>query len=129
MKLARNYASEPRVHEAMRGGISAEDFDWPLPHIYEGDGFSALVGREYCGGRKSDPLRWHISVRGPGRIPTWEELVEIGHQLRPGVFFVVMVPPRSWWLNVHEHVLHLWQVNDDALVEEARANAMRHAPT
>lgn len=92
-------------------------------------GLAAIVSREPCGGRVTDPARWHISMRGPGRVPTWEELSLGAHALRPGVFFVSMVPPKSWWLNLHPDVLHLWETADAALVEEARVNAQGDQPS
>jgi hypothetical protein len=75
--------------------------------------------------------RWHISVRNArdGRVPTWDELAFTGHSIRPGVAFALGVPPRSWWINVHEHVLHLWQLKDDALLEQWRSEAQGHTPT
>lgn len=93
------------------------------------EGLVAFVGREYCGGREKDPLRWHISVRGEGTTPTWAQLAEAAHAIRPGVHFVLMVPPKSLWMNVHEDVLHLWETDDPALVNEARTNAAGHTPT
>ncbi len=106
---------------------------WPewetLPQVYQGVGFQAFVGREQCGGLPTSPLRWHISLRGPGRIPTWGETVEVAHQLRPGVPSAIGVPPCSLWLNLHPHVLRLWEVADDALLEEWRVNARGDTPT
>jgi hypothetical protein len=89
----------------------------PLPHAYERGPLFALVSRDLVA--KGD-ARWHVSVRygepgANGRVPTWDELVDAGHALRPGVAFVVGVPPRSWWINVHPHVLHLWETRDPHL--------------
>lgn len=127
IKLSRAYDLEPRTHAAMK---SAGWPDWaPLPHVYLGHGFEALVGREHCGGRLTDPLRWHISVQGPSRVPSWEEMVDIAHNVRPGVPFVISVPPRSMWMNVHPHVLHLWETGDVALIEEWKVNARGDTPT
>jgi hypothetical protein len=64
-----------------------------------------------------------------GRIPSWEEMVNAAHELRPGVVFVIGVPPRSWWMSVHPHVLHLHETRDAALIAEFQANAMSHAPS
>jgi hypothetical protein len=86
-------------------------------------GLYALLAREYCGGRRTDPLRWHISVSSQIRVPNWEEMAEAAHAIRPGVHFVIMVPPKSWWMSVHPNVLHLWQTDDQPLIEEARVNA------
>lgn len=95
----------------------------PLPLAYACGGLRALVGREPVGLGESEDLRWHISVNGanrvPARVPTWRELVDAAHALRPGIVFVVGVPPRSWWLAEIEsgrYVLHLWEVHDENLV-------------
>ncbi|HEY3021854.1 MAG TPA: hypothetical protein VGJ32_16765 [Solirubrobacteraceae bacterium] len=103
--------------------------DVPPPRAYGNGVLRAFVGREPMVGTDPDDLRWHISVSGPSRIPTWEELVDAAHALRPGVVFVVGVPPRSWWMSVHPHVLHLWETRDDGLVAEFRANARGDTPT
>lgn len=127
MKLARNHAAEPETHAAMRAAGWPDAL--PMPQVYEGHGMYALVGREHCGGAFTDPLRWHVSVRGPGRVPTWAELVEVAHSVRPGVPFVVSVPPRSLWLNLHPHVLHLWETGDEALIREWKVNARGDVPS
>lgn len=50
----------------------------------------------------------HLSVSRERRLPTWGDLVRardaLGYQDR---CFVQLVPPRSHWLNVHSHTLHL----------------------
>lgn len=85
-------------------------------------GLTALMGREPIA---RDDTRWHISVRygdpgENGRIPTWDELVATAHELRPGVAFSVGIPPRSWWLNHHPHVLHLYETRDPHLLAQFR---------
>jgi hypothetical protein len=109
-----------------------EASDQPLPLVYmTPGGLVALVSREDFGG---GDMRWHISVRfgDPGingRVPTWEEMVDAAHSLRPGIVFVIGVPPRSWWMSVHPDVLHLHEVRDPALVEQYRANALGSVPS
>jgi hypothetical protein len=104
------------------------------PRAYRNpNGLTALVGREPLGINGSD-WRWHISVRygdpgHNGRVPSWEELVTAAHELRPGVCFVVGVPPRSWWMSVHPDVLHLHETRDEALIEQYRTNARGDVPT
>lgn len=95
---------------------------------------TALVGREPFGDPKDPDMRWHISVRfgdpgRDGRVPSWEEVVRTAHELRPGVVFVLGVPPLSWWMSVHPHVLHLIETRDEPLVESYRANARGDQPT
>jgi hypothetical protein len=97
------------------------------------NGLTAAMGREPYG-HGNDDVRWHISVRygDPGingRVPTWEEIVQTAHELRPGVPFVVGVPPRSWWMNVHPDVLHLVETRDQALIESWRDERQGHAVT
>jgi hypothetical protein len=108
--------------------------DEPMPEAWHHrDGRTALVGREPMEADGSD-RRWHISVRYgdpgiDGRVPSWDELVATAHELRPGIVFVVGIPPRSWWINVHPHVLHMWEVRDEALVASWRAERRGHEPT
>jgi hypothetical protein len=103
----------------------------PPKAYYHPAGLSALVGREPF---SDDDWRWHISVRfgNPGvdgRVPNWEEMVNAAHELRPGVVFVMGVPPRSWWMNVHPHVLHMHETRDELLIDQYRANAGGHTPS
>ena len=94
--------------------------DAEVPRCYHhACGLTALMGREPIA---RDDIRWHISLRygDPGvngRIPNWDELVRTAHDLRPGIPFSVGIPPRSWWMNVHPHVLHLYETRDPHMVE------------
>jgi hypothetical protein len=104
----------------------------PVPRVFQhNDGRTALLGWEPYA---KDDWRWHISVRHgdpgvDGRIPSWEELVNTAHELRPGVCFVIGIPPRSFWMNVHPHVLHLVQTKDEPMIENWRNNAKADRPT
>ena len=89
----------------------------PLPRAFRKGPLTALVGREPVGPERLD-FRWHISLSASGRVPSWEELSAAAHELRPGVAFAVGVPPQSWWINVHRHTLHLWELRDEALLEQ-----------
>lgn len=103
----------------------------PAPVVYTKGSLEALMGREPIGPDQAnlEDLRWHISVRGPKRVPTWQELVRAAHELRPGVVFCVPMPPRTWWLNVHEHVLHLWEIRDPNLENQWRSESLGQEPT
>ena len=96
------------------------------PQAFERGALLALVGREPV---VDGDWRWHVSVSCSDRLPRWGELVDAAHTLRPGVVFVVGVPPRSWWLNLHPYVLHLWETTDAHLVSEWRSNASGDEPT
>jgi hypothetical protein len=87
----------------------------------------ALVGYEPAD--DDDPPRWHMSVAHEDRIPTWDELVDAAHALRPGVPFCVGLPPKSWWLNYDERVLHLWEIRDEPLVEGWRKVGLQREDT
>ena len=104
----------------------------PVPRVFtHNDGRVAMLGREPYA---KDDWRWHISLRSgipgrDGRPPTWDELVDTAHALRPGVPFVVGIPPRSFWMNIHPHVLHMVETKDQAMLEQWRHNAMGQQPT
>jgi len=105
---------------------TAHGIDAPVPKTFRSGLLMALVGFEPV--VKGD-LRWHISVSHRDRVPSWEEMVEAAHDLRPGVAFVIGVPPRSWWVNVHPHCLHLWETKDLNLIAEWKRNARGDQPT
>jgi hypothetical protein len=124
------------MHDGWRQMVLTPDFlqTWeqnmgttPAPRAYaHRDGRLALMGREPVA---VEDVRWHLSIRwadpktNAGRVPTWEEMVNTVHDLRPGVAFVVGIPPASWWLNVHPDVLHAWETRDPYLVAQWRAEA------
>jgi hypothetical protein len=90
---------------------------------------AAIVSRDPISQNGKSDLRWHISLQHRDRVPTWEELSRAAHELRPGVVFAAGVPPRSWWINIHPHVLHLWEIHDDNLAAQWRFERMGHEPT
>lgn len=104
----------------------------PPPVVWRnGTDLQAMMGREPVGPDKEalEDLRWHISITGPDRVPTWGEMVEAAHSLRPGVVFCVPMPPRHWWINVHPDALHLWQIDDKNLEAQWRSEALGQVPT
>jgi hypothetical protein len=98
----------------------------PAPIAHESGPLRAFVGREPVA---EGDHRWHISVARGDRLPTWDEIVISAHDLRPGVPFAVPVPPRSWWVNVHRFVLHMWEVKDPHLVNMWRQESRGDRPT
>lgn len=86
---------------------------------------------DWPGGEPPRAMRsgWHIALAHRDRIPVWEELAACAHDLRPGVPFALGVPPRSWWINVHPHVLHLWELRDWPLIEQWKAERRGDRPT
>lgn len=91
--------------------------------------YHVLRSRDNIGTAVMPDWRWHISVSGESAVPRWADLVAIGHHLRPGICFVVGVPPRSWWINVHEFCLHLYESKDENLMAQWKSEAQGHTPT
>jgi hypothetical protein len=126
MAWLRDAAWEERTRDTLRKAGMAEA-DLPTAHVEPDAQLYALVARETWEG-ESEP-RWHISIQRRGRIPSWSEVARAAHELRPGVGFVVSIPPKSLWMNLHPHVLHLQEVRDPGLVAQWRANARGDQPT
>jgi hypothetical protein len=105
---------------------AANGEDSTRPKMWQRGPVRALVGREMW---RDGTTRWHISVSCEDRVPSWEELVQAAHDVRPGVAFTMGVPPRTWWMNAHPHVLHLWESRDEGLIDEWRQNAQGHKPS
>lgn len=102
--------------------------------------WGALNGENYCVLQSRDELgpgdhRWHLSVsnerhlRAGHEVPLWRDFVAIVHQLRPGVPFVIGIPPRNQWMNKNPNVLHALETHDHALIEMWRLNAAAVAGT
>jgi hypothetical protein len=117
------------IRRAEDAGISRNVGGWVVRH--DGREFSVLRSRDNIAADGGPPdWRWHISVAGRDlRPPPWELLVAVGHQLRPGVVFVVGVPPRSWWINEHPGCLHLWEMRDPALEAQWREEGRGDQPS
>ena len=88
--------------------------------------FHVLTSRDEI---EDGDVRWHLSISGERNVPPWDVMVAIAHEARPGVCFVIGVPPRSWWMNVHPHVLHLWELKDGPLLDQWKAEAQGHVPS
>jgi hypothetical protein len=100
---------------------------------FNGERYRVLQSRDPLGKLPdgTPDLRWHLSVSwlGGGSVPPWDALVAIAHAVRPGVPFIVAVPPRSMWMNVHPGVLHLVETKDANLIEQWRFEAQGHEPS
>lgn len=118
-------AAEMAADEAYVASMEVFDL-WGAPLS---ERLHAMVGRENIGAEGEPDWRWHVSVSAQQDVPGWADLVAVAHRLRPGVPFVVGVPPRSWWINVHPHVLHLWETADDHLIRQWRREARGDAPS
>lgn len=50
----------------------------------------------------------HLSFSRRGRLPSWPDLVSARDELGYGErVFVQMLPPKTFWLNVHPYCLHM----------------------
>lgn len=95
----------------------------------KGRDFSVFLTRDDLGASIPD-WRWHLSIAGLDmKVPPWDTLVAVAHDIRPGVAFVVGVPPKSWWINVHPGTLHLHEVKDLNLIANWRAQRRADTPT
>jgi len=64
-------------------------------------------------------LWFHVSVSHRDRIPKWEELVAVKEwSLGSEAWAYEVLAPRSRWININPHVLHLW----------SPANGLRRLP-
>lgn len=62
--------------------------------------------------------RWHMSISHPKRLPSWEEIKDARKAtLPPNIFLCVLFPPEEFWLNIHDYCMHLWQIEDEKLIE------------
>lgn len=55
----------------------------------------------------------HISVSAPDRYPSWDELASARDKFGgPDRRMMMLFPPRSEYVNVHQTTLHLWEVSE-----------------
>jgi hypothetical protein len=60
-------------------------------------------------------IGWHLSISCPTRYPTWEEIKAARYDLIPDKVTMVMVlPPKSEYVNVHPNCFHLYQEKGEA---------------
>lgn len=103
---------------------------WNVQH--KGRTFSVLMTRDdqTSGTNRLPDWRWHISIAGRDlQVPDWDTLASVAHEVRPGVPFVLGVPPKSWWINVHPGTLHMWETTDTNLIESWRLQRRGDTPS
>lgn len=73
------------------------------------NGLRAIVDTTMIDGKE-----WrHLSVSRRSRTPSHDDMVEAARAfLDPEKVTLNIFPPRSEWVNVHNHCLHLWQPLD-----------------
>jgi hypothetical protein len=85
----------------------------PGPFLAYGHIHSSL--RVICSARvEADGKRWmHVSASRPSRLPSWEDMrlvkdTFIGRERKA----IQIMPPENEYVNLHQHVLHLWSCLD-----------------
>lgn len=132
--MIRNVQNRPDRAEALatqlQGGAQRVQ-SWDVD-LDDGEAATVILALETISTTREVPdARWHLSVAGSTRVLTWAELVEVAHRFRPGIMFAIALPPRTMWLNLHEHCLHLWQMRDPTLERQfaAEGRAARSVPS
>jgi hypothetical protein len=70
---------------------------------------TVIVAREPLG--PNGALRWHLSISHPERYPSYDEIAAARYGLIPDRAYMVMIlPPRSAYVNLHQHTMHLHEV-------------------
>lgn len=83
--------------------------------VWQNDGGVYRMGE--CSIILSGPIErrdigWHFSIAHPSRHPTWEEQKAARYALVPdNIHMVSIMPPRSEFVNQHEHCFHWWEAN------------------
>lgn len=58
--------------------------------------------------------RWHLSISHKERYPTWDEIREARYNFVPDAVTMAMIlPPRSEYVNLHDHCFHLHQIEGE----------------
>lgn len=101
---------------------------------WKGEEWCCIMGRENHGTATTPDLRWHISLsmtkhQGTNDVPIWRDFVALVHHLRPGVPFVIGIPPANMWMNLNPNVLHAWETRDETLIRHWRDGAALVAGT
>jgi len=53
----------------------------------------------------------HISFSRNDRLPTWDEVKYIREKYAdPEKFYVMVLPPKQYYVNSHQFCFHLWEV-------------------
>lgn len=69
-------------------------------------------------GDGGDAFGWeHVSVSLPHRCPTWAEMCKVKAMFwSPEDAVMQLHPPRSSYVDVHPHCLHLWRPTEQAIL-------------
>jgi hypothetical protein len=76
--------------------------------------------------KEADGRRWvHVSLSRPSRLPSWEDVRKvkdafIGRERKA----LQILPPQAEYVNIHNHVLHLWHCLDGDGLPDFRVEGM-----
>ena len=75
----------------------------------------AILSRDQIG----DGFLWHLSVSGPNRLPSWDELKSAKYRLLHEDIPMVLIFPRraAPYVNLHEFTLHLYESTEKGIDE------------
>lgn len=103
----------------------------PGVRLFQVGSCAVLVSRdvlETASGIVTGDARWHLSISHPRRNPMWDEIGDARDALVPAdVVMCVPFPPRAWWLSIHPHCFHLWEIKDPTLVGQWRGDGQQAA--
>jgi hypothetical protein len=91
--------------------------DFPAANARCFEGTNPRTGRELTVLVSQDAGRWHLSISSPSTNPSWEDITEARYRfLSAEAFMVMCLPPKEFYVNVHQHCFHLWETQDIHLV-------------
>lgn len=95
-----------------------KDITDKMPNVADTPGLEEMV-KVYRLGKcliilgRSEEVGWHISISGPNRYPTWDEVSHARYTLIPDdINMAMMLPKKQDYVNVHDYCFHLWQMPD-----------------
>jgi len=55
---------------------------------------------------------WHLSISTANALPSYKEIKAARYHFCPDeIYMAEILPPKSEFVNLHEFVRHLWQIN------------------
>jgi hypothetical protein len=93
------------IHPTLGGSERGENYGYFEVPTYRQQLLRIIASDGQCG------EGWeHVSVSLPDRTPTWQEMCQVKHLFWDAEETVVQFhPPKSHYVNRHDHCLHLWR--------------------
>lgn len=65
-----------------------------------------------------DAGREHISLSKSHQLPSWNEVKKVREKYcDPKKFYVMVLPPKEYYVDVHPYCFHLWEVLAEEEIE------------